>query len=95
MLKKMIAACLIALTLTGYAVAEEQAVNINSATAEQLAELLTGIGEAKAKAIVEYREDNGAFKHPDELVNVRGIGLATLDRNRDRILVSEPETSAE
>jgi len=93
MLKKMIAACLIALTLTGYAVAEEQAVNINSATAEQLAELLTGIGEAKANAIVQYRQDNGAFKHPDELVNVRGIGLATLDRNRDRILISEPETS--
>lgn len=90
MLKKMIAAFLIALTLTGYAVAEEQAVDINSATAEQLAELLTGIGEAKAEAIVRYRQENGEFKHPDELVNVRGIGLATLDRNRDRILIDEP-----
>ncbi|HMA98772.1 MAG TPA: ComEA family DNA-binding protein [Wenzhouxiangella sp.] len=93
MLKKMIAAFLIALTLTGYAAAEQQAVDINSASAEQLAELLTGIGEAKAEAIVEYRTENGAFEHPDELVNVRGIGLATLDRNRDRILVNEPEST--
>ena len=90
MIRKTIAALLIALSLTGFAVAEEMNININTATAEQLAEALTGIGEAKAEAIVQYREDNGPFLHPDELVNVRGIGLATLDRNRDRILIEEP-----
>ncbi|MFP4207243.1 MAG: ComEA family DNA-binding protein [Wenzhouxiangella sp.] len=89
MIKNTIAALLIALALTGFAVAEEMTVNVNTATAEQLAEALTGIGEAKAEAIVEYREEHGPFKHPDELVNVRGIGLATLDRNRDRIVVEE------
>ena len=90
MFKKMIAALLIALTLSAYAHAEAQPIDINTATAEQLAEFLTGVGEAKAKAIVQYREEHGAFKHPDELVNVRGIGLATVDRNRDRIVVDTP-----
>ncbi|MEE4638468.1 MAG: ComEA family DNA-binding protein [Wenzhouxiangella sp.] len=89
MIKKTIAALLIALALTGFAVAEDMTVDINTATAEQLAETLTGIGQAKAEAIVAYREENGPFQHPDELVNVRGIGLATLDRNRDRIEVNQ------
>jgi competence protein ComEA len=90
MIKKTIAALLLALALTGFAVAEEMTVNINTATAEQLAETLAGIGRAKAEAIVAYREENGPFRHADELVNVRGIGLATLDRNRDRIETDEP-----
>lgn len=90
MIKKTIAALLVTLALTGLAMAEEMSVNVNTATAEQLAEALTGIGEAKAEAIVDYREEHGPFQHADELVNVRGIGLATLDRNRDRIEVEEP-----
>ncbi len=90
MIKNTIAALLIALALTGFAVAEEMKVNVNTATAEQLSEVLTGIGEAKAGAIVRYRAEHGPFLHADELVNVRGIGLATLDRNRDRILTEEP-----
>ncbi len=90
MIKKTIAALLVTLALTGLAMAEEMSVNVNTATAEQLAEALTGIGEAKAEAIVDYREEHGPFQHADELVNVRGIGLATLDRNRERIEVEEP-----
>jgi len=90
MFKKFMAASLLALALSGFAVAEAPVVNINTATAEQLAERLSGVGEAKAEAIVQYREEHGAFKHPDELVNVNGIGLATVDRNRDRIVVDPP-----
>jgi len=93
MFKKMIAAVLIALALNGFALAEEPTIDINTATAEQLAEFLSGVGEAKAEAIIQYREEHGAFKHPDELVNVRGIGLATVDRNRDRIVVKAPAES--
>lgn len=89
MIKKTLAAIVLALALTGLAVAESDPVNINTATAEQLASALHGIGLARAEAIVAYREENGPFTHMDELVNVRGIGLATLDRNRDRILVEE------
>lgn len=90
MIKKTLAAIVLALALTGLSVAESGAVNINTATAEQLASTLHGVGQARAEAIVAYREENGPFTHMDELANVRGIGLATLDRNRDRIVIEEP-----
>lgn len=90
MIKKTMAALLFALALTGMAVAESSPVDINTATVEQLAEALNGVGPARAEAIVAYREEHGPFGHIDELVNVRGIGLATVDRNRDRILLDEP-----
>ncbi|MGY6553867.1 MAG: ComEA family DNA-binding protein [Wenzhouxiangella sp.] len=90
MIKKTLAAIVLALALTGLTVAETTPVNINTATAEQIAAALHGVGQARAEAIVAYREENGPFAHMDELVNVRGIGLSTLDRNRDRILVEEP-----
>jgi competence protein ComEA len=60
-------------------------VNINAATAETLHKELAGIGAAKAAAIVAYREENGAFTSIDELIEVKGIGKALLDRNRDRL----------
>ncbi|MGY6630517.1 MAG: ComEA family DNA-binding protein [Wenzhouxiangella sp.] len=84
-IKHLIAAIVFALSLTGLALAETPSVDINTASAEQLAEALHNVGMAKAEAIVAYREENGPFEHIDELVNVRGIGLATVDRNRDRI----------
>ena len=62
-------------------------VNINSADAQTLANALDGVGLSKARAIVAYRTANGPFKHADELVNIKGIGLATVDRNRDYILL--------
>ena len=60
-------------------------VNINQATEAQLMAALLGIGEVKAKAIVKYRKDNGAFKNMDDLLLVKGIGPATLEKNRDRV----------
>lgn len=60
-------------------------VNINSASADEIAEVLQGVGQAKALAIVEYREANGAFVAIDDLGQVKGIGAATLDKNQDRI----------
>ncbi|MBS7456720.1 ComEA family DNA-binding protein [Coralloluteibacterium stylophorae] len=62
-------------------------VDINTADAAAIAEGLVGVGEAKAKAIVAYREANGPFKSADQLANVKGIGLATIEKNRDRIAV--------
>ncbi len=61
------------------------AVDVNTASAEEIADALNGVGLSKARAIVAYREANGAFKHIDELVNVKGIGLRTVARNRDNI----------
>lgn len=62
-------------------------VNINTASAEEIADSLKGIGLSKAQKIVDYREANGSFVHADELVNVKGIGLRTVDQNRGMILL--------
>lgn len=60
-------------------------VNINTASAGEIAEVLEGVGESKAQAIVEYRDANGSFSSVDELAQVKGIGQATLTRNQQRI----------
>ena len=63
----------------------EITVNVNQASAQELADLLSGVGIKKAEAIIEYRKQNGDFKNADDLVNVKGIGSATLEKNRERI----------
>ncbi len=60
-------------------------VSINNASAAEIAETLSGIGLAKAEAIVSYREENGAFESIEQLEMVKGIGPATIEKNRDRI----------
>ncbi len=61
-------------------------INLNTATAAQLCEL-SGIGESKAEAILQYREENGGFQTVDELTQVSGIGDSTLEKIRDYIYV--------
>ncbi|MEA1065800.1 ComEA family DNA-binding protein [Erwinia sp. HR93] len=60
-------------------------VSINTATADELAHMLNGVGEKKAQAIVSYRETNGPFKHLDDLRVVPGLGNALVERNLSRI----------
>ncbi|MFE8073396.1 ComEA family DNA-binding protein [Marinobacteraceae bacterium S3BR75-40.1] len=60
-------------------------VNINEATPAQMAEVLDGVGPAKAAAIVEYRESHGPFKAVGGITKVKGIGEATLEKNRASI----------
>lgn len=60
-------------------------VNINTASAEQMATVLNGVGLKKAQAIVEYREKNGAFTQIEQLEEVKGIGASLIERNRDRL----------
>ncbi|MGO1297969.1 MAG: ComEA family DNA-binding protein [Vibrio sp.] len=60
-------------------------VNVNKASAEELATLLNGIGESKANAIVMYRDKNGPFKTKDELVKVKGIGDTIVAKNHERL----------
>ncbi|HLP80653.1 MAG TPA: ComEA family DNA-binding protein [Nitrosomonas sp.] len=62
------------------------AVNINTASQAEL-ESLHGIGAAKAKAIIEYREKNGSFTSIDDLKKVNGIGSATIEQLRDLVAV--------
>lgn len=71
-----------------------QPVNVNAASAEEIAESLKGVGLSKAEAIVDYRNENGEFKHIDELVNVKGIGIRTVDINRKYILLDNSKIAA-
>ena len=71
----------------------QQPVNVNSASAEEIAEALKGVGMSKAAAIVTYRDENGPFKHVDELVNVKGIGIRTVDINREYILLKDEKVA--
>lgn len=68
--------------------AETGKVDLNGADAPTLQRELSGVGEAKAKAIVAYRDSNGPFASVDELLEVKGIGKAILERNRDKLEVN-------
>ncbi|QCI11307.1 ComEA family DNA-binding protein [Pseudomonas putida] len=62
-------------------------LNLNTADALTLQQELTGIGKAKAEAIVAYRDANGPFASVDELLEIKGIGNALLERNRGKLVV--------
>lgn len=63
-------------------------VDINTADAATLAKELNGVGEAKAQAIIAYREQHGPFQSVEELAMVDGIGEKTLAANKDKLTVS-------
>lgn len=67
------------------------AVNINTASVSEL-EALPGIGPAKAKAIVAYRDQNGAFKNVEDLKNVKGIGEGIFSKLKDEAAVGSNST---
>ncbi|WP_330873183.1 ComEA family DNA-binding protein [Xanthomonas fragariae] len=77
---------LLALLLSSNAYALDR-VDINTASAEELDKVLINVGRSKAEAIVEHRQANGPFKSAEELALVKGIGLKTVERNRDLIEV--------
>ena len=64
-----------------------QMININTANAETLSAALTGIGMARAQAIVRYREQHGPFASVDELLEVEGVGEVILANNRHLLAV--------
>jgi competence protein ComEA len=86
---------LLATSLLTAAAWAAEPVNVNTASAEQIAENLKGIGLSKAQSIVAYREANGSFLHVDELVNVKGIGIRTIDQNRGLILLNDEDPPRE
>jgi competence protein ComEA len=61
-------------------------IDLNRATAAELSQL-KGVGMKYAKKIVEFRDKNGPFKQVEDLLKVQGIGLKTLEKNKDRITV--------
>lgn len=62
-------------------------VNINTADVATLSAMLQGVGESKARAIIQYREQHGPFASVDQLIQVNGIGPALLEVNRSRVAV--------
>jgi len=61
-------------------------ISLNKATIKELT-TLSGIGESKANAIIEYRDKNGGFKTIEELKNVSGIGNSTYEKIKDNITI--------
>ena len=75
------------LSMAGQALAEEKGkININTASADEL-ENLKQVGPNYAARIIEYREKNGPFEKPEEIMNVKGIGPKTFELNKEQIVV--------
>ena len=89
--RKMIIAVFVAV-LVGWAgiinsnAADVKKININTASAEELTQL-KGIGSSHAANIIAYREKNGPFKNPEDLINVPRIGRKTFEKNKDLIII--------
>ena len=82
--KKLISSMLVLAALIAFPA--YSAVNINTATQSEL-EAVKGVGPAKAKAIISYRESKGGFKSLDELVNVKGFGKASIEKLKSDLVV--------
>lgn len=74
--------------------AAAQPVDLNQASATEIASALNGIGVKKAEQIIAYRERFGPIQTPEELLAIKGIGPKTLEKNRDRMITGliRPET---
>lgn len=88
MFKKWIISLLLAFSLSSFTAFAADKININRASADEL-QLLDGVGPSTANAIVEYREQNGAFASVDDLVNVKGIGEKKVASMAENVTVSD------
>ena len=68
-----------------------EALDINSASASMLADGITGIGDKRAQAIVQYRDTHGPFASVDDLASVKGVGPKTVEKNRDKLTATLPK----
>ena len=83
--KSIVNHTLIAVVVSFSMMSLAQAVNVNTADAQSIADGLNGVGIKKAEAIVAWRDMNGQFKAQDELINVKGIGQKTVEKNSAEI----------
>lgn len=92
-LTTLFSSLILSLVLAGSALAGET-VNINTADAATIDRVLVNVGPTKAQAIVDHRKANGAFRSPEQLALVKGIGLKTVEKNRDRIVIGAVRPAA-
>jgi len=78
---------IVSLTFMPFSLFAATPLDINTATAAQLAAVMSGVGAKKAEAIIAYREANGNFSSIDQLSQVKGIGNVLLERNKDLLQV--------
>jgi competence protein ComEA len=88
--KKLFLVCIalvIAIAVSGPVWAEEAGkINLNKASVTELTQLKR-VGQKYAQRIVDYREKNGPFTKPEDVMNVQGIGSKTYELNKDLITV--------
>lgn len=77
---------LVMLTTGSLFAGEQGKININTATVEELVQL-ERVGPRYAEKIVAFRQENGPFKAPEDIMLVAGIGQKTFEVNKDRIVV--------
>ena len=65
---------------------EVEKININEATVEEIA-LLKNVGPKYAERIIQYRQENGPFEKPEDIMKVKGIGPKTWELNKERITI--------
>ncbi len=94
MIHRMRALCA-ALALLASVPVFAESIDINRASAEEIAAALNGVGIQRARAIVAWREVHGPFKSIDALTQVKGIGPATVEKNRQRIRLTTPAAGEE
>src|SRR3546814_19779086 len=83
-IKTIFTSLLLSLVLAGGALAGER-ININTADVDTIDRVLVNVGPAKAEAIVAYRKKNGASKSAAQAAMVKGIGVKTVEKNRNRL----------
>ena len=76
------------IVVTGVFASDVAKIDINRASAEELTRL-TGVGPSHAAAIIAFREKNGPFKEPEDLMQVPRIGQKTFEKNKDLIVVGK------
>lgn len=81
----LLTSLLLTTSMGSWAAPSPISVNINEASAEAIAESLSGIGLKRAQAIVAWRENHGAFTHKEQITAIKGIGDSTLAKNENLI----------
>ena len=89
--KHLVTAVAFGLSSLAFAAEPAPPIDVNTASAEVLAEVIHGVGLKRAQAIVQYREQHGAFSSVDQLAQVRGISAGIVERNRDRLTAGASE----